>query len=82
MQIANGYENWKVEVQDNHVVIQREHVQNEESYWETELVKPIDTESIHEIFDYLEEFIEHKDFRLAVTKDIWKYAKNCRDEDI
>ena len=82
MQIQNGDKVWKVEVQENHVVIYRQHSQGGENYWESELMKPVDEESIHEIFEYLSEHVEHKPFRLTLTEDIWEYAKNCRDEDI
>ena len=67
MQIQTKDHAWQVLVKDEYLLIQKEYKQEEEQFWETELTVEVTEGNTHQLYSYLAEYIDHKDFALDLT---------------
>ena len=75
MQLQTKNHVWKILTTKEHLLVQKEYKQDGEQFWETELTLKVEEGNTHELYNYLTEYIDHEDFALGLTKDIWEYGK-------
>ena len=75
MQLQTKNHVWKILTTEGHLLVQKEYKQEEEQFWETELTVEVTEGNTHQLYSYLSEYIDHEDFALDLTKDIWEYGK-------